>query len=83
MTPEPVVVHECARRERAGPGFHRHAGMFVVSLLLGLFWSGLAALVGAVLGRPLSLFALATFAAAIASFLFAVGRALVDRAHPD
>ena len=77
MTPEPVVVPECGR-ERAGRSFHRHTGIFFASLLSALFWTGLAGFFGAALGRPLSLLVLATIAAAIATFLFAVGRALLD-----
>jgi len=81
MTPEPVVVRECVR-ERAERGFHKHTGIFLASLLSGLFWTGLSALVAAALNRPLSLLMLATIAAACTTFLFAVGRALVVRAHP-
>ena len=77
MTPEPVMVPECGR-QRAWRGFHKHTGIFIASLLSALFWTGLAAFFGAALGRPLSLLVLATIAAAIAAFLFAVGRALVD-----
>jgi hypothetical protein len=78
MTPQPVVVPACGRK-RAERGNHRLIGIFVVSLLSALFWIGLAAGIGAALGRPLGLFALATLAAAITTFLFAVGRGLIDR----
>ena len=78
MTPRPVVVPECDR-ERAERSFHKHTGIFIVSLLSALFWTGLAGFIGAALGRPLSLLVLATIAAAIATFLFAVASALLDR----
>ena len=82
MTPEPVVVLECGR-QRAERGNYRLIGMFMVSLLSALFWIGLAAGIGAALGRPLGLLELATIAAAITTFLFAVGRGLIDRFPSD
>ena len=82
MAPRPVVVPEC-ELERAERGFHKHTGIFVASLLSGLFWTGLAALIGRALGQPLGLLVLAIIAAATTTFLFAVASALVDRANPD
>jgi hypothetical protein len=78
MPPQPVVVTECGR-QRGERGIHRLLGIFIVSVLSALFWIGLAAAIGAALGRPLGLLALATIAAAITTFLFAVGRTLIDR----
>jgi hypothetical protein len=78
MPPQPVVVTKCGRQQ-AERGNHRLLGIFIVSLLSALFWIGFAAAIGAALGRPLGLLALATIAAAITTFLFAVGRALIDR----
>ncbi len=57
-------------------GTHRLVGLAVVSLFPALFWTGVLALAGGVIGQPLDPLALATIGSAIAVFLAAVVSAL-------
>ena len=58
---------------------HRFAGLLIVSLFPALFWTALAAGVGASVGHALSPVALMTFGTAIAAFCAAMFQALVSR----
>jgi dolichol kinase len=51
---------------------YRLVGLAIIALVPAAFWSGLAALIGHAVGHPPSLAALATFGAAIATFLITV-----------
>jgi hypothetical protein len=58
---------------------HRLTGLLIISLFPALFWTALLAGIGAAVGHAPSPLALATFAAAIAAFLAAVGHTLLSR----
>jgi len=58
---------------------HRVIGLMLVSLFPALFWTGLVAAVGSVLGHSMNPIALATFGVAIAAFCATVGQAFLSR----
>jgi len=58
---------------------YRLAGLMIVSIFPALFWTGLLALTGTVIGQPVSALTLATVAAAIAAFLAAVANTLFSK----
>jgi hypothetical protein len=60
---------------------HQLMGVLAVALFSALFWSGLMAAVGAIIGHPPSAFVLMTVAASIAGFLVVVVSRLVARAN--
>jgi hypothetical protein len=76
MTPAAAQPHTHYTLADSDQGSHRVAGLLIVSLFPALFWTGLLALVGGVIGQPLDPLALATIGAAIAAFLAAVVTAL-------
>jgi len=55
-------------------------GLTILALVPALFWTGIAAAIGAALGYPLSAATLATVGAAIATFLFSAMMTLFARA---
>ncbi len=82
-TPELDTMQLIANRARAiartHDASHQFAGLLIISLFPALFWTSLIAGIGAAVGHTPSLLALATFAAAVAAFLAAVGHALIAR----
>lgn len=76
MTPAAVQPHTQSAVATSEHGSHRLVGLAVVSLFPALFWTGVLALIGSVLGQPLDPLALATIGSAIAVFLAAVVSAL-------
>ena len=58
---------------------YRFAGLLIVALFPALFWTAVAAGVGAAVGHMPSPAALLTFGAAVATFCAAIGQALFSR----
>lgn len=81
MTPDPSRRTDRIQAADAGDAAYRLAGMAVIALVPAVSWSGLAALIGHAVGHPPSLAALATFGAAIATFLITVVTAVEANAR--
>ncbi len=60
---------------------YRFAGLLIVALFPALFWTAVAAGIGAAVGHVPSPAALMTFGAAVATFCAAVGQALFSRTY--
>lgn len=71
-----AATRTIARKQDAA---NRLTGLLIMSLFPALFWTALVAGIGAAIGHVPSPLTLATFAAAVAAFLAAVGHALLSR----
>ncbi len=74
-----LIANRARAIARTQDASHQFAGLLIISLFPALFWTALMAGIGAAIGHTPSPMALATFAAAIAAFLAAVGHALISR----
>ena len=70
----PAIVHDEGREAS-----HRFAGLLIVALFPALFWTAVAAGIGAAVGHMPTPVALMTFGAAVATFCAAIGQALFSR----
>ena len=70
----PSIVHDEGHETS-----HRFVGLLIVALFPALFWTAVAAGVGAAVGHMPSAIALLTFGAAVATFCAAIGQALFSR----
>jgi hypothetical protein len=70
----PAIVHD-----EGHEASYRFAGLLIVALFPALFWTAVAAGVGAAVGHMPSATALMTFGAAVATFCAAIGQALFSR----
>lgn len=72
----PAIVHD-----EAHEASYRFAGLVIVALFPALFWTAVAAGIGAAVGHMPTPAALMTFGAAVATFCAAVGQALFSRTY--
>jgi hypothetical protein len=77
------MKHRAKERARAttDDAAYELVGLTIIALVPALFWTGIAAGVGAALGHPLSSATLATVGAAIATFLLSAMMTLFARAR--
>jgi len=70
----PAIAHD-----EGQDATYRFAGLLIVALFPALFWTAVAAGIGAAVGYTPTPAALMTFGAAVATFCAAVGQALLFR----
>ena len=70
MTPITTDLMHARAHTTSVDAAYRLLGLAIITLFPALFWTAVLALIGYAIGHPVSLAALVTFGAAIATFLF-------------